>query len=114
MPVTSWAWREHTGRTTGRRMLAVTYYGDLSDAPVTEYLPIIHPGYAGDKAMRGFIHMAEQAGAHLGDLLQSDPAQALPKIADRMTAARPPATLEFRKDGKFHRVLNRTWSTNET
>ena len=113
MPVTSWAWREHTGRTSGLKMLSVTYYGALSDAPVTEYLPILHPGYAGDRAMRGFIHMAEQAGAHLGDLMQSDPAQSLPKIADRMTAASPPTTLEFRKDGKFYRVLNRTWSTNE-
>lgn len=110
MPVTSWAWREHTGRTTGRRMLAVTYYGALSDVPVTEYLPIIHPGYAGDKAMRGFIHMAEQSGAMLGEMMQQDPAEALPSIAHAMTQSRPPASIEYRKDGKFHRVLNRTWN----
>ena len=111
MPVTSWAWREHTGRTTGRRMLAVTYYGALSDAPVTEYLPIIHPGYAGDKAMRGFIHIAEQSGAMLGEMMQQDPAEALPSIAHAMTQSRPPASIEYCKDGKFHRVLNRTWIT---
>ena len=110
MPVTAWSWREHTGRTSGRQMLAVTYYGALSDAPVTEYLPIFHPGYAGDKAMRGFIHMAEQAGALLGELMQDDPAQALPKIASAMTQSRPPASIEYRMDGKFHRVFNRTWS----
>ena len=111
MPVTSWSWREHTGRTSGLKMLAVTYYGALSDAPVTEYLPILHPGYAGDKAMRGFIHMAEQAGALLGELMQDDPAQALPKIASVMTQSKPPASIEYRMDGKFHRVLNRAWST---
>ena len=110
MPVTSWSWREHTGRTSGLKMLAVTYYGALSDAPVTEYLPIFHPGYAGDKAMRGFIHMAEQAGALLGELMQDDPAQALHKIASVMTQSKPPASIEYRMDGKFHRVLNRTWS----
>ena len=110
MPVTSWSWREHTGRTSGRQMLAVTYYGALSDAPVTEYLPILHPGYAGDKAMRGFIHMAEQSGAVLGELMQQDPADALPAIAHSMTQSKPPTSIEYRMDGKFHRVLNRTWS----
>ena len=110
MPVTAWSWREHTGRTSGRKMLAVTYYGALSDAPVTEYLPILHPGYAGDKAMRGFIHMAEQSGAVLGELMQQDPLDALPMIAHAMTESRPPASIEYRMDGKFHCVLNRTWS----
>ena len=110
MPVTYWSWRTHTSRSSGKEMLAVTYYGDLSDKPVTEYLPILHDGYAGDKAMRGLIHLAESASAHLGDLMQRDATEALPLIAHAMTESRPPASIEYRVDGKFARVISRTWS----
>lgn len=110
MPITAWHWRTHTSRSSGKEMLAVTYYGALSDRPVTEYLPILHDGYAGDKAMRGLVHLAESSGATLGDLMQQDPLDALPMLAQAMSQSRPPASIEYRVDGKFHRVLNRTWS----
>ena len=110
MPVTSWHWRTHTSRSSGKEMLAVTYYGALSDKPVTEYLPILHDGYAGDKAMRGLIHIAETSGAALGDLVQRDPVDALPLIAIAMSESKPPASIKYRMDGKFHRVLSRQWS----
>ena len=109
MPVTTWSWREHVSRTSGKAMLAVTYYGALSDAPVTEYLPILHEGYAGDKAMRGLVHIAERSSASIGLLLQGDPSEALPALAVEMTASAPPSFIEYRKEGKFHRVLSRKW-----
>lgn len=110
MPVTSWNWREHVSRISGKAiMLAVTYYGALSDAPVTEYLPILHEGYAGDKAMRGLVHIAERSRASIGSLLQGDPSEALPALAIEMSASVPPSSIEYRKEGKFHRVLSRKW-----
>jgi len=99
--VSSWNWREHTSRTSGKDMLVVTYYGALSDAPVTEYLTVLHEGYAGDKAMRLLSTMATNAGAALGNTLG--------ETVEALNDAQPPAEVEFRKDGKFHRVLKREW-----
>lgn len=101
LEVTSWHWREHTSRTSGKDMLAVTYYGSLSDAPVTEYLTVLHEGYAGDKAMRLLSTLATNAGAVLGNTLAES--------VDALNGAAPPREVEFRKDGKFHRILKRTW-----
>ena len=44
LEVTSWTWRKHISKASGIEMLAVTYYGGLSDTPITEYLPIMHEG----------------------------------------------------------------------
>lgn len=101
LSVTSWNWREHTSRTSGKDMLAVTYYGSLSDAPVTEYLTVLHEGYAGDKAMRLLSTLASNAGAVLGNTLG--------ETVEALNNAQPPTEVEFRKDGKFHRVLKREW-----
>lgn len=101
LAVTSWHWREHTSRTSGKDMLAVTYYGSLSDAPVTEYLTVLHEGYAGDKAMRLLSTLASNAGAVLGNTMG--------ETVEALNDATPPAEVEFRKDGKFHRILKREW-----
>jgi DNA repair protein RadD len=105
MKVTSWHWRVHTSRTSGKQMLAVTYYGALSDAPVTEYLAVMHDGYAGQRAMQQVVNIAGRSGAHLAG------ADELRKVAYLMDASEPPAAIEYRMDGKFHRILDRTWST---
>jgi DNA repair protein RadD len=106
MDVTAWQWRAHTSRASGKEMLAVTYYGGLSDPPVTEYLPVLHEGYAGTKAMRQLYEYAMQAGIVEGGLN----VQNLQDMADNMNNANPPATIEFIKSGKFFRVLNRSWN----
>lgn len=102
--VTAWTWRKHISRASGREMLAVTYYGNLSDAPVTEYLAVTHDGYAGEKSRRLLAEIAHQAGVVL-DYSAVD----LHQMAQQMTEGRPPATIEFRKDGKFFRVMRRRW-----
>jgi DNA repair protein RadD len=102
MEVSSWQWREHVGRGSGKEMLAVTYYGNLNDPPVTEYLTVTHEGYAGEKAMRLLTTMAERSGAMLQPIL-GDTAEAL-------NVAMPPALIEYRKDGKFYRVMKREWA----
>ena len=109
MAVTEWKWRKHTSRTSGKEMLAVTYYGALSDKPITEYFPITHGGYAGQKASRALAEIATKSCA-----INAMHCDQLEDIAEEMNGSFPPSEIEYRKDGKFYRVINRGWKTNET
>ena len=111
LEVASWMWRKHTSKASGKQMLACTYYGPgLAGAAVTEYLPILHDGYAGDKAMRQLSTMADAAGAYLGGASGLDTDQGLEYMAAQMRSSKPPQRIEYRMDGKFHRVLRRVWA----
>ena len=110
MPITSWNWRVHTSRTSGKLMLACTYYGALSDKPVTEYLPILHDGYAGQKSMRQLINMASSSGAHLAEAATLRGEEGLTYIAKQMNESQYPAMIEYRIDGKFARIIKRRWT----
>jgi DNA repair protein RadD len=102
MEVTAWTWRKHISRASGREMLAVSYYGGLSDPPVIEYVCAMHEGYAGEKARRLLADIAHKAGVTL-DYAAVD----LHQMAQQMTEGTPPATIEFKKEGKFFTVLKR-------
>jgi DNA repair protein RadD len=104
LEVTSWRWRKHTSRTSGVDMLAVTYYGGLSDPSVTEYFPVLHDGWAGQKAIRALVSIAHSSGAYLAD------DRDLTETAAALTNARAPAEIEYFKDGKFYRVKQRSWN----
>ncbi len=106
MEVTAWTWRKHISRASGREMLAVTYYGGLSDPPVTEYLAVTHEGYSGERSRRLLAEIAHQAGLVL-DYGVVD----LHQMAGQMTDGRPPAIIEFRKDGKFFTVIKRQYAS---
>ena len=111
LEVSSWMWRKHTSKASGKQMLACTYYGPgLAGAAVTEYLPILHDGYAGDKAMRQLSTMADAAGAYLGGASGLDTDQGLEYMAAQMRSSKPPQRIEYSMDGKFHRVLRRVWA----
>jgi DNA repair protein RadD len=111
LEVSSWMWRKHTSKASGKLMLACTYYGPgLAGAAVTEYLPVLHDGYAGDKAMRQLGTMADAAGAYLGGASGMDTDQGLEYMAAQMRSSKPPQRIEYRMDGKFHRVLKRVWA----
>jgi DNA repair protein RadD len=105
LDVSSWTWRKHISRASGKEMLSLTYYGGLSDAPVTEYLAVTHDGYAGEKSRRLLAEVAHKAGVVLdyGTAELHDMAQAL-------TEGQPPAAIEFKREGKFFTVLKRTWT----
>jgi DNA repair protein RadD len=105
MEVTAWTWRKHISRASGREMLAVSYYGGLSDPRVTEYLAVCHDGYAGEKSRRLLADIAHKAGMQL---TKDD--QYLLHLVQTMMQGRPPATIEFKKEGKFFTVLKRTWT----
>jgi DNA repair protein RadD len=111
MEVTTWNWRTHTSKASGKLMLAITYYGDLSDKPITEYLPVLHDGYAGQKAMQQLFTMANASGADLSQASRMEGEEGLDYIGVQMSNSAPPRAIEYRKDGKFYRVIKRSWAS---
>jgi DNA repair protein RadD len=103
MEVTSWQWRVHTSRASGKQMLSVAYYGSLSDPKVTEYLPVLHEGYAGQKAMGLLGQLKDKSGAPGVEQFS------LEAVAASMNKGSPPRMVEYKKDGKFFRVIDREW-----
>lgn len=104
MAVTSWHWRKHVSKASGKEMLAVTYYGALSDKPITEYLPINHEGYAGQKALGHLVAMKTKSGA------PNTGHHSLDAITQAMNVGTPPAKITYKQNGKFYRVLTREWT----
>ena len=100
MRVTGWQWRRHTSRTSGRDMLRVTYYGALSDPPITQYHCILHDGYAGAKARRTLDDMIRQSGAD-GITAEAH----IDAIAAEMNRSRYPQQITYKRRGKFYDVL---------
>jgi DNA repair protein RadD len=104
MALTGWNWRKHTSRASGKDMLAVSYYGGLSDPSVVEYFPITHEGYAGQKAVNAVIMIAERAGVVFTGT------NTLDDWADRLNGGSCPAAIKYRRDGKYYRVTRRKWT----
>ena len=103
LQVTEWNWRKHVSKASGKEMLAVTYYGALSDKPITEYLPINHEGYAGQRALESLIVAKRRSNA------PNTEESSLDGIADAMNRGVAPTTITYKQDGKFFRVLTRSW-----
>ncbi len=103
LEVTEWNWRKHVSKASGKEMLAVTYYGALSDKPITEYLPINHEGYAGQKALERLVDAKRQSRA------PNTEESSLDGIADAMNKGVAPTIITYKQDGKFYRVLTRSW-----
>jgi DNA repair protein RadD len=104
MEVTAWTWRKHLSRASGKEMLSLTYYGGLSDLPVTEYLAVTHDGYAGEKSRRLLTDIAYKAGVTLNYNVAD-----LHEMAQQLTEGEPPSAIEFKREGKFFTVLKRSW-----
>lgn len=103
MDVTSWLWKRHVSKASGKEMLKVTYYGALSDPPVNEYLAVTHDGYAGQKALATLHDIVIKSYALLDNI------DDLEDAAAALTSGTPPATIRYSKDGKFYRVIRREW-----
>ena len=101
--VTAWHWRPHISRASGKEMLSITYYAGMADPPITEYLPILHEGYAGMKAMDQVISMAKLSGVVLGQDISLD------TLAAKFSRSTPPQQIEVKRDGRYFRVLRRQW-----
>ena len=106
MDVTSWTWRRHVSFNSGKEMLRVTYYGALSDKPINEYLTVQHEGYAGKKAIENFASLATKSHANMSNMKNAS----LVEAAETMNEATPPSIIKYKMDGKYHRVLHRSWN----
>ena len=106
MTVVDWHWQKYISKTSGKHMLSVRYYSDRMDVqPITEYFPVLHEGYAGQKAraMIGLIIQQSDATWHDNLIMQ----------AGNLNKAIPPTTIQYRREGKYHRVLDRLWTQND-
>ena len=105
LEVSSWHWRKHISRASGKEMLSVSYYGGLSDPPVTEYLAVTHDGYAGEKSRRLLADIAYKSKSKLTYLMAD-----LHDMAQILTEGRPPSAIEFKREGKFFSIVRRVWT----
>jgi len=105
MKVTDWRWRKHISRASGKEMLAVSYYGGLSDPAITEYFPVTHDGYAGQKAAQKIFQLSTLSKAKI-NLMETN----LDAMSDALNTGAPPYSIKYEKEGKFYRVTNRSWS----
>ena len=110
MDVSGWEWREHISRASGKRMLRVDYYGALSDPPISEYLAITHQGYAGDKSIKLLGEIASKSGANQIGIIPNDESLWIFQIMDCMNKSNPPAIIEYKKEGKYNRIIKRNWN----
>jgi DNA repair protein RadD len=106
MKVTDWFWRKHISRASGKEMLAVSYYGGLSDPTITEYFPVTHDGYAGEKARRTVLLLIKNRLVNGYNYFTGDLADAADRFNENTDH---PTTIKYEKDGKFFRVTNRSW-----
>jgi DNA repair protein RadD len=107
--VTGWSWRRHISKASGNLMLACTYYGSLSDKPITEYFPVLNDGYAGQMALQKLMAIAEKSEADLTQIRILKGTEALDYIVIQMGKSKHPNAIEYRMDGKFFKVVRRTW-----
>jgi len=103
MKVSKWIWRRHISKSSGKEMLKLTYYGALSDPAITEYFPVTHDGYIGKKSIEIVVSICHKSQTNFDNVYDLDEAAAA------LTSGTPPATIRYRKDGKFYRVIRREW-----
>lgn len=104
LKVKRWSWLPHVSAKTGKEMIRITYYGDLSEKPISEYLCIMHGGQAGYKAMRTMSDLAESAG------IKIEPTWSIVDACNHMAKAKPPTTVKYRKNGKFFDIIRREYA----
>ena len=110
MAVTDWSWSRHVSRRSGKEMVKVKYYGDLSSPVIHEYHPVTHDGFVGSKALASLARIADKAG-----LLQADaPTDDMDRLAEFMNTGKPPAIIRYHKRGRYHDIEDRIWSEDGT
>lgn len=103
MQVREWQWRSHISASSGKEMVKVSYYGGLSDPIITEYLPLLHGGFAAQNALAILAHISNQNGVEIPDTPD------IQTLCDVMQNGLPPKVINYKKDGKFYRVIKRLW-----
>lgn len=103
MVVRDWDWQRATSKQNGKEMICITYYGGLSDKPVKEWLLLNHDGWAGIKARQLLAILATKSGVSLPTNPDID------GLCFLMNNATPPSEVEYKMDGKYFRVIDRSY-----
>ena len=105
LEVKAWRWEKHVSRKSGKEMIKVSYYGDLSRLPVREYLPITHEGYPGNKARATVLTLMKSSGLKVPDVDTID------DICRQMNDAQTPTKIKYTEQGRFYNVTQRLYAT---
>jgi DNA repair protein RadD len=85
-------------------MIKVQYHSKLlSDPNISEYFPITHDGFAGQKARRMLAEIASNAGVKTFELHDIE------EICQVMNGGIRPNEISYKKEGKFYKVTDRKW-----
>lgn len=104
MKVKSWLWRTYISN-SGKEMITVTYFSaDNLAEMVTEYLCLLHGGYAQEKAQRLLYGIAKRAGAVIENPYD------LEEVVSIMNTVPAPIEITKERDGKYYRVTGRVWN----
>ena len=110
LEINRWKWARHIAYSSGKEMLKVTYYGGLCDSKaITEYLPLLHGGYAGEKATGMIRMMMRHAGGDIEMMHDLNALDDLDALADQLNTLPPPSRISYRMDGKYARITAREW-----
>jgi len=108
MPVSSWAWSVHTSKKTGVDMIKITYYSPvLSDPLVSEYLCLLHDGYAQKKALGVLRSLCDGSGTAPDN-------ETLDSLCYQFNNVKPPGELHYIKAGKFYKIVSHDFSIEPT
>jgi hypothetical protein len=65
----------------------------------------MHDGYAGQKALQSVFNLSNSSAARI-NLDETD----LHVMSGMLNTGTPPRVIEYKKDGKFFRVMRRSWA----
>lgn len=84
-------------------MIKVTYYPkNLGEPTVTDYLPVLNSGYAGQKAKQRLVDIFTESKAERWT-------NSLPELCEELNRASPPIVVVVEKDGRWDRVVGMEW-----
>ncbi len=109
MRVREWLWYVKRSKAKQINMLCVDYYNaKLTGDKVTEYITILHDGYARYKAEITLRDIIAGCGADIS-LANGIDENYLEQLAEVLNNADAPETVTIKKDGRYYRVLDRHW-----
>ena len=110
MRVRSWWWYIRQSKTKQINMLCVDYENaELTGDKVTEYITILHDGYARYRAEMTLRAIIDGCGADISTL-NGESEDYLDDIAEVLNSAKAPDSITIKKDGRYYRVLGRRWT----
>lgn len=113
MEVTAWDCVVYKGKTSGKYLLKVSYYGakGWGSRPVVEYLTIAHTGFVQMKAVKRLSEILKAAGTKVTvDHLNGRSLETISKFLSKLP---PPSFIIIGKEGKYDRVVYNEWTQKE-